>query len=82
MAAYSKNCIILVVYRTNPETQLRCFGHIVRHDSSSLEKTTMLGLMDGGRSSGRPRCRWTNGVEELVGESLANCKRQAQERGH
>ena len=38
----------------------------------------MLGYLDGRRSRGRPRCRWTDGVMFLVGASRD--VRQMQER--
>ena len=60
--------------------QLRYFGHIARRDSTSLEKVAMLGYVEGTRSRGRPRHRWTDNIKALVGTSLVECIRQAQDR--
>ena len=38
--------------------------------TDSLEKTLMLGKIEGGRSRGRQRMRWLDGITDSVGMSL------------
>ena len=60
--------------------QLRYFDHVARRDSTSPEKVAMLGYVEGTRSRGRPRHRWTDNIKALVGTSLVECIRLAQDR--
>ena len=39
--------------------------------SNSLEKTLMLGRMEGQRRSGRQRMRWLDGVTDMMHMSLS-----------
>ena len=49
--------------------KLRYFGHLIwRVDS--LEKTLMLGKVEGRRRRGRQRMRWLDGITDLMGMSL------------
>ena len=41
--------------------KLQYFGHLMQR-TDSLEKTRMLGKMEGGRRRGRQRMRWLNGI--------------------
>ena len=41
--------------------KLQYFGHLMRR-VDSLEKTLMLGGIDGGRRRGRQRMRWLDGI--------------------
>ena len=41
--------------------KLQYFGHLLRR-ADSLEKTLMLGKIDGGRRRGRQRMRWLDGI--------------------
>ena len=50
--------------------KLQYFGHLVRR-TNSLEKTLMLGKIDGGRRSGRQRMRWLDGITDLMNMSLS-----------
>ncbi|KAF7251606.1 Zinc finger protein DPF3 [Varanus komodoensis] len=49
--------------------KLKYFGHLMRR-KDSLEKSLMLGTIDGKRRRGRQRMRWLDGVTEAVGVSL------------
>ena len=40
--------------------QLRCFGHVLRHDS--LEHTIMLGMMAGQKRQGGQHRQWINDI--------------------
>ena len=52
--------------------KLPSFGHLMR-GANSLEKTLMLGKIEGGRSRGRQRMRWLDGVTDSMGMSLSKC---------
>ena len=41
--------------------RLQYFGHLMRR-TNSLEKTLMLGKIEGGRRRGRQRMRWLDGI--------------------
>ena len=41
--------------------KLQHFGHVMQR-ASSLEKTLMLGKIEGGRRRGRQRMRWLDGI--------------------
>jgi len=50
--------------------KLQYFGHLMRR-SDSLEKTLMLGRIEGGRRRGRWRRRWLDGISDLMDMSLS-----------
>ena len=51
--------------------KLQYFGHLIGKPDS-LEKTLMLGKIEGGRRRGRQRMRWLDGITNLVDMSLSN----------
>ena len=50
--------------------KLQYFGHLMRR-IDSLEKTMMLGKIEGGRRRGRERMRWLDGITDLMDMSLS-----------
>ena len=46
------------------------FGHLMQR-TDSLEKTLMLGKIEGGRRWGRQRMRWLDGITDSVDMSLS-----------
>ena len=50
--------------------KLQYFGHLMR-GTDSLEKTLMLGKIEGGRRSGRQRMRWLDGITDSTDMSLS-----------
>ena len=49
--------------------KLQYFGHLMRRNNS-LEKTAMLGKIEGGRRRGRQRMRWLDGITDWMDMSL------------
>ena len=45
------------------------FGHLIRR-ADSLEKTLMLGKIEGGRRRGQQEIRWLNGITDSMDMSL------------
>ena len=49
--------------------KLQYFGHLIQR-TDSLEKTLMLGKIEGRRRRGRQRTRWLDGITDLMDMSL------------
>ena len=50
--------------------KLQYFGHLMGR-TDSLEKTLMLGKIEGGRRRGRQRMRWLDGITDSMNMSLS-----------
>ena len=50
--------------------KLQYFGHLMRR-TDSLEKTLMLGKIEGRRRRGRQRMKWLDGITDLMDVSLS-----------
>ena len=49
--------------------KLQYFGHLVRK-ADSMEKTWMLGKIEGRRRRGQQRMRWLDGITDSIDTSL------------
>ena len=49
--------------------KLQFFGHLIRR-ASSLEKTLILGKIEGKRRRGQQRMRWLDGITDSTDMSL------------
>ena len=50
--------------------KLQCFGHLM-HRANSLEKTLMLGKIEGRRRWGQQRIRWLDGITDSMDMNLS-----------
>ena len=50
--------------------KLQHFGHLLRR-TDSLEKTLMLGKIEGRRRRGKKKMRWLDGITDLMDMSLS-----------
>ena len=59
--------------------KLQYFGHLMQR-ADSLEKSLMLGNIEGRRRSGRQRIRWLDGITDVMDMTLSSLWEMVKDR--
>ena len=59
--------------------KLQYFGHLMQR-TDSLEKTLMLGKIEGGRTRGLQRINWLDGITDAMDMSVSSLRELVMDR--
>ena len=62
-----------------PKLKLQCFGHLMGR-ADSLEKTPMLGKIEGRRRRGQQMMRWLDGITDSMNMNWSKLQEMVKNR--